>query len=136
MLLDWGDFPFNKTPLICLHGGPGVPHNYLLPIAHMYADYGIPAVMYDQIGCAESTHFRDKKGDHEFWTPQLFMAELDDLKTHVGIGAFDLLGQSWGGMLAGQYAIEKQPKGLRELIIADSPERYEDLGCSVPSSKE
>ncbi|KAK4626086.1 L-amino acid amidase [Fulvia fulva] len=97
MLLDWGDLPFNKTPLICLHGGPG-------------------------IGCAESTHFRDKKGDHEFWTPQLFMAELDDLKTHVGIGAFDLLGQSWGGMLAGQYAIEKQPKGLRELIIADSPE--------------
>lgn len=117
----WGDLRCDKTPLICLHGGPGVPHQYLLPISLMQEDHGIPVVMYDQIGCGGSTRFKDKKGDHDFWTPQLFMAELDNLKSHLGIKEFDLLGQSWGGMLAGQYAIEKQPAGLRKLIIANSP---------------
>lgn len=116
----WGDLKSPTTPLICLHGGPGVPHNYLLPLALVHADHGIPVLMYDQIGCGGSTHFPDKAGDAAFWTPELFIAELDNLKSHLGIGTFDLLGQSWGGMLAGQYAIG-QPRGLRKLIIADSP---------------
>lgn len=119
--LQWGDLSSNKTPLICLHGGPGVGHIYLLPISLIYKDYGIPVIMYDQIGCGGSTRFKDKRGDGKFWTPQLFMAELDNLKSHLGIKEFDLLGQSWGGMLGGQYAIEKQPSGLRKLIISDSP---------------
>ncbi|EME83683.1 uncharacterized protein MYCFIDRAFT_211389 [Pseudocercospora fijiensis CIRAD86] len=117
----WGDLSSGKTPLICLHGGPGVPHQYLLPISLMQKDHGIPVVMYDQIGCGGSTRFKDKKGDHEFWSPQLFMEELDNVKRYLGIEEFDLLGQSWGGMLAGQYAIEKQPAGLRKLIISNSP---------------
>lgn len=119
--LQWGDLSSTKPPLICLHGGPGASHTYLLPISLISEDYGIPVIMYDQIGCGLSTHFPNKKGDGEFWTPQLFMAELDNLKSYLGIKEFDLLGQSWGGMLGGQYAIEKQPSGLRKLIISDSP---------------
>ncbi|KAK4543275.1 hypothetical protein LTR36_005634 [Oleoguttula mirabilis] len=118
--LQWGDLS-SKTPLICLHGGPGASHTYLLPISLIHQDYGIPVIMYDQIGCGGSTHFRDKKGDGDFWTPELFMAELDNLKRVLGITEFYLLGQSWGGMLGGQYAIEKQPPGLQKLIISDSP---------------
>jgi len=117
----WGDLSSAKIPLICMHGGPGATHNYLRPIALIYKDYGIPVIMYDQIGCGKSTRFRDKKGDGEFWTPELFMAEIDNLKSHLGIKEFDFLGQSWGGMCGGQYAIEKQPPGLRKLIISDSP---------------
>lgn len=117
----WGDLQSaKKTPLICLHGGPGIPHDYILPISLMHTDHGIPVLMYDQIGCGASTRFKDKKGDGDFWTPELFMAELDNVKRHLGIDEYDLLGQSWGGMLAGQYAIT-QPRGLRKLIIADSP---------------
>lgn len=117
----WGELSADTVPLICLHGGPGVGHDYLLPISLIHGDFGIPVIMYDQIGCGRSMHFKDKKGDTTFWTPQLFMAELDNLKQHLGITTFDLLGQSWGGMLAAQYATEKQPHGLRKLIIADSP---------------
>ena len=117
----WGSLTSGKVPLICLHGGPGVPHNYLLPIALVHADHDVPILMYDQIGCGQSTHFADKKGDVDFWTPALFMAELENLKSALGITEFDLLGQSWGGMLAGQYAIERQPEGLRKLVVADSP---------------
>ena len=117
----WGDLSkSDKTPLICLHGGPGIPHNYILPICLIHADYDIPVLMYDQIGCGKSMHFKDKKGDTEFWTPQLFMAELDNVKEYFKIQEYDLLGQSWGGMLAGQYATT-QPKGLKRLIISDSP---------------
>jgi len=116
----WGDLESGKVPLICLHGGPGVPHNYLLPISLIFSDLGIPVIMYDQIGCGLSTHYPERKGDTDFWTPELFMAELDNLKHALGIKTFDLLGQSWGGMLAGQYATT-QPPGLRKLIICDSP---------------
>lgn len=117
--LQWGDLS-KATPLICLHGGPGIPHHYLLPIAHLWKNHGIPVLMYDQIGCGQSTHFREKRMDGEFWTPELFMDELDNLKKHLGIETFDLLGQSWGGMLAAQYA-STVPKGLRKLLICDSP---------------
>lgn len=117
----WGDLAkSDQTPLICLHGGPGIPPNYILPISLIYEDHGIPVLMYHQMGCGKSTHFRNKKGDVDFWTPELFMAELDNVKAHLGIKEFDLLGQSWGGMLSGQYAIT-QPKGLRKLIISNSP---------------
>ncbi|KAI7394016.1 MFS general substrate transporter [Hortaea werneckii] len=119
--LQWGALDSDISPLICLHGGPGAAHNYLLPISLIWKDYGIPVIMYDQIGCGKSTHFSEKKGDKEFWTPELFMAELDNLKDHLGIQHFHLLGQSWGGMLGGQYAIERQPSGLKKLIISDSP---------------
>ena len=49
------------------------------------------------------------------------MAELDNLREQLGIKEFDLLGQSWGGMLAAQYALERQPKGLRKLVLEGGP---------------
>jgi L-proline amide hydrolase len=60
-------------------------------------------------------------GDGSFWTVDLFLSELDNLLTQLGIqDDYDLLGQSWGGMLGACHAI-RQPKGLHKLIIADSP---------------
>ena len=59
--------------------------------------------------------------DGKFWTVELFLAELDNLLKHLGIqDDYDLLGQSWGGMLGSCHAIN-QPKGLHRLVIADSP---------------
>lgn len=117
----YGKLSSDSIPLICLHGGPGVAHNYLLPCSHISsAPYSRPVILYDQFGCGNSTHLPDKKGDTKFWTPDVFIAELDNLKSHLGISTFDLLGQSWGGMLGAQYATLKPP-GLRRLIIADSP---------------
>jgi proline-specific peptidase len=117
----YGDLENGKIPLLALHGGPGFKHDYLRPISLILIDYGIPVVMYDQIGCGDSTHFPDRMGDTAFWTPELFMAELDNLRDVLGIENFDLLGYSWGGMLAAQYAITRLPIGLRKLIISDSP---------------
>ncbi|TVY30620.1 L-amino acid amidase [Lachnellula hyalina] len=117
----YGDLESGKVPLIALHGGPGIPHGYLLPLSLVLTDYGVPVIMYDQIGCGESTRFPDHIGDTGLWTPELFMAELDNLRQTLEIQKFDLLGQSWGGMLAALYTVTVQPVGLRKLIISNSP---------------
>jgi pimeloyl-ACP methyl ester carboxylesterase len=58
--------------------------------------YRIPVILYDQIGNGQSSHKRDASSD--FWTPRLFIEELDNLVKKLEISDdFDLLGQSWGG---------------------------------------
>jgi proline-specific peptidase len=117
----FGDLKSGVRPLVTLHGGPGAASNYLTPLADMTALYGIPVILYDQCGTGESTHLPEKKGDTSFWTVDLFLEELDNLLAHLGIQHdYDLLGQSWGGMLAACHAV-RQPKGLHTVTLADSP---------------
>lgn len=52
---------------LSLPQGPGAGHEYLAPLADLWETYGIPTVLYDQIGCGRSTHFREKIYDNEFW---------------------------------------------------------------------
>lgn len=114
-----GDLKPGVRPLILLHGGPGLSHHYLLPLADLVSLRGTPVVFYDQVGIGASTHLRHKGAD--FWTPALFMDELENLLKHLGVaGDYDLLGHSWGGMLGSQFAAERAPKGLRHLVLADS----------------
>ncbi|CAF9919593.1 MAG: hypothetical protein HETSPECPRED_004044 [Heterodermia speciosa] len=121
----FGSLSKSVRPLVVLHGGPGVPHHYLLPIADIATKYGTPVIMYDQLGCGNSTRLPEKNGAGDFWTVDLFLSELDNLLTKLGIkDNYDLLGQSWGGMLGACHAI-RQPKGLNKLVIADSPASME-----------
>ena len=113
-----GDLGTGKTPIVILHGGPGVAHNYV-DSYKLLAKQGRAVIHYDQLGCGNSTLLPDKGAD--FWTPQLFIDELENLVDHLGIRpAFHVLGQSWGGMLGAEYAVIR-PKGLRSLTIANSP---------------
>lgn len=106
-------------PLVVLHGGPGASHDYCEPIGDLIAATGRPVVLYDQLGCGLSEHLPDKPSD--FWTVQLFKDELTGLLAHLGIASqYHLLGQSWGGMLGMEHALE-QPDGLVSLVVADSP---------------
>lgn len=108
-------------PLVTLHGGPGMAHNYLLNLSGLSARYNIPVIFYDQVGSGLSTHIPEKRLDTSFWIPALFVAELDNLLEHLGVSSdFDLLGQSWGGMLGSVFAIRGHP-GLKRLIISNSP---------------
>lgn len=117
-----GDLNKSSTgrPLLVVHGGPGATHIYLTPLEHLHTKYGVTVVFYDQFGCGNSTRAREKRLDTSFWTPQLFMDEIENLRTHLGIGDFDLLGHSWGGMLGAQYALT-QPPHLKRLVISNSP---------------
>lgn len=111
-----------RAPLVVLHGGPGVPHDYTLRIAGI-AKLGRAVIHYDQLGCGRSTHLPDQQAD--FWTVSLFLDELDNLLAGLGIASsYTLLGQSWGGMLAAEHAV-RRPAGLRGLVIANSPASME-----------
>jgi L-proline amide hydrolase len=104
-----------KFPLLVLHGGPGGPSDYLEPL-EVLADSGRPVVFYDQLGCGNS----DQPNDPSLWNVELFLEELTTVRRGLGLDHIHLLGQSWGGMLAMEYALT-QPAGLASLILASSP---------------
>ena len=104
-----------KLPLLCLHGGPGATHDYLEPIGGM-ASRKRRIIFYDQLGNGNSDHPHNPS----MWTVGLFVEEVGAIRRALGLDHVHLLGQSWGGMLAMEYALTR-PNGLASLIIADSP---------------
>jgi L-proline amide hydrolase len=113
-----GDLQSGPTPVVICHGGPGAGHDYVEPIAEL-SRYGRGCVLYDQLGCGNSQHLPDAPAD--FWTPQLYKDELAALTHELGIaGGYAVVGQSWGGMLAMEHALD-HPDGLRAIVVADSP---------------
>ncbi|MEV3871764.1 proline iminopeptidase-family hydrolase [Streptomyces sp. NPDC049906] len=111
-----------ELPLVVLHGGPGCTHDYLLGLTDLVRP-GRPVLHYDQLGNGRSTHLPDRPAD--FWTVGLFLRELENLLAALDIESYDLLGQSWGGMLAAEHAVLR-PGGLRRLVIANSPASMAD----------
>jgi len=109
-----------SRPLVVLHGGPGISHDYMIPISDI-ASFPEPRaiIFYDQMGNGQSTHLQLK--EPAFWTIDLFIDELVNLLSYFGIGeSFDLLGHSWGSILAAEFIIRRQPSGLKHLILANS----------------
>jgi proline-specific peptidase len=104
-----------KLPLLCLHGGPGGTHDYIEPLEGMAAT-GRRVVFYDQLGCGKS----DLPDDLSLWTVELFVEEVGAVREALGLDRVHLFGNSWGGMLAMEYALT-QPAGLESLVLASAP---------------
>jgi len=104
-----------KLPILCLHGGPGAPHDYLEPLAEL-ARTGRRVFFYDQLGCGRS----DQPSDPSLWRVPLFVEEVGVVRKALGLERVHILGQSWGGMLAMEYALT-QPAGLASIMVANSP---------------
>ena len=106
-----------SPPLVVLHGGPGLSHDYLIPIGDISSSR--PVIFYDQIGNGRSSHIHDK--EKSFWRIDLFIDELVNLLEHFNIKEeFDLVGHSWGGMLGLEFEIRRKPAGLRRLVLSNS----------------
>jgi len=117
------DDPDAPAPLVVLHGGPGATHDYLLTLTDLTD--GRAVVFYDQIGNGRSTHYPERGAD--FWTVELFVRELHNLVGALGIaGRHHVLGSSWGGFLAQEYALT-HPPGLRSLVLADTAASFPDF---------
>src|SRR3954466_4721562 len=116
--------PDGPAPLVVLHGGPGAAHDYLLALTDLTAD-GRAVIHYDQLGNGRSTHLPDRGA--EFWTVELFVRELHNLVDALGLrDRHHVLGQSWGGFLAQEYALTS-PAGLRSLVLADTAASFPDF---------
>jgi len=103
-----------SVPLLCLHGGPGVPHDYIENLAEMASEKQ-RVIFYDQLGCG----FSDLPEDTARWQIPRFVTELATVRKELGLEHVHILGQSWGGMLAIEYALT-QPQGLESLILANT----------------
>lgn len=104
-----------KTPLLLLHGGPGSTHNYF-EVLDSLAEAGRPIVFYDQIGCGKSM----VDGGPELFNAETWLGELVSIREHLGLDSVHILGQSWGGMLAIWYAIERRPIGVKSYILSST----------------
>jgi proline-specific peptidase len=103
-----------KLPVLVIHGGPGFPHDYLQDLAGL-ADGGRPVVFYDQLGCGRSDH----PDDPALWVMDTFVDELANLRRALSLDRVHLLGHSWGGWLALEYALGK-PAGLASMVLAST----------------
>ena len=123
-----------RTPLLVLHGGPGVPSTYLKPLAALADER--PVVFYDQLASGHSEH----PVDSALWTMQRFIDELAEVRRVLGLKEVHLYGHSWGTILAAEYMFT-HPAGVRSVILAGPVlnlprERHEEdsLKATLPDS--
>jgi proline iminopeptidase len=113
-------FGEGSNVLLCLHGGPGATHNYMIPHGKL-GDEKIKVVMYDQLGCGNS----EKPKDTSLFTIDYQVEEVEGVRQALGLGKINLLGSSCGGMIALAYALKYQ-QNTKKLIttggLASVPE--------------
>ena len=109
-----GNNPTQKVLL--LHGGPGATHEYLEAFDSYFPGAGIEYYYYDQLGSAYS----DQPDSPELWDVPRFVDEVEQVRLALGLDDSDfyLYGQSWGGILAIEYALEHQ-ENIKGLIISN-----------------
>ena len=105
-----------KKPLILLHGGPGSTHNYFEVFDDLAEKDDRMLVMYDQIGCGNSFI----EGHKEYFTKDVWIEELIELRKQLNLDEVHILGQSWGGMMALLYALDYSPKGVKSYILSST----------------
>ena len=102
--------------VLLLHGGPGATSELYECFDTWFPRAGIEYYYYDQLGSLRS----DQPGDPSLWTLDRFVDEVEQVRRALGLGSgnFVLLGQSWGGLLALEYALRYQDR-LKGLVISN-----------------
>ena len=110
----YGEGP--ATPLLVLHGGPGMPSHYLASLTALADER--PVVLYDQLGCGRS----DRPDDASLWTVSRALAELAAVRRALGLDRVHVLGHSWGGYLglahAGEHLDHPGVGGIASLVLS------------------
>ena len=109
-----GNNPTMKVLL--LHGGPGGTHEFFESFDGFLPAEGIEYFYYDQLG----SYYSDQPSDKSLWTNERFVDEVEQVRKALGLDEdnFYLFGQSWGGILAMEYALKYQDH-LKGLIISN-----------------
>lgn len=100
-------------PVVLLHGGPGFNSFYLKPLEALGDDR--PVIRYDQLGAGKS----GMTTDTTLFTIAHFVAELDSLRSHLGLEQMHLVGHSWGSILAVEY-YRAHPTHVASMVLASA----------------
>ena len=107
-------------PLVLVHGGPAYHHAYFLPWVRPL-ERSFRLILYDQAGSGKSSKRTDARYDFDTMT-----ADLESLRRKLRLGRTNLLGHSWGAMLALEYAC-RHPAAVRRLVLANTFASGRDL---------
>lgn len=102
--------------ILLLHGGPGATHEYFEACDSYFPAAGIEYYYYDQLGSTYS----DQPDGPDLWEIPRFVDEVEQVRQALGLDRsnFYLLGQSWGGALAIEYAL-RYGQHLKGLVISN-----------------
>ncbi|HRH60252.1 MAG TPA: proline iminopeptidase-family hydrolase, partial [Chitinophagaceae bacterium] len=105
-----------RIKVLLLHGGPAMTHEYMECFESFFPREGFEIIEYDQLG----SFYSDQPTDSSLWTLERFTDEVEQVRKALGLNKdnFYLLGNSWGGMLAMNYALKYQ-ENLKGLIICN-----------------
>lgn len=105
-----------RVKLLLLHGGPGVTHEYFEACDAWLPAAGVEYYYYDQLG----SYYSDQPDDPSLWEVPRFVDEVEQVRKALGLerDSFFLLGQSWGGILALEYALA-HPERLKGLVLSN-----------------
>ncbi|GAA4735355.1 proline iminopeptidase-family hydrolase [Flavisolibacter ginsenosidimutans] len=114
-----------RIKVLLLHGGPAAGHEYMECFESFFPKEGFEFYEYDQLGAPYS----DQPTDSSLWTIPRYVDEVEQVRKAIGADAtnFYVLGNSWGGILAMEYALKYQ-KNLKGLIVADMVASCPDYG--------
>ncbi len=111
------------SPIVVLHGGPGLTHNHFLPqMAPLAQNHTL--VLYDQRGSGRSA---ESSIDKQFLTMQQFVADLEALRKHLQFDKITILGHSWGSFLAIFYAITYPQHTEKLILMGPQPMCYKGM---------
>jgi proline iminopeptidase len=113
-----------RIKVLLLHGGPALTHEYMECFESFFPREGLEMIEYDQLG----SFYSDQPKDSSLWTIDRFADEVEQVRKALGLNKdnFYLLGNSWGSMLAMQYALKYQ-KNLKSLILCNMMSSIPDL---------
>lgn len=105
-----------KLKVLLLHGGPGANHEYFEPFDSFLPAAGVEYYYYDQLGSSYS----DQPTDTSLWNTDRFVDEVEQVRVALGLDStnFVVLGQSWGGILAIEYALA-HGQHLKGMVISN-----------------
>jgi len=105
-----------RIKVLLLHGGPAATHEYFEVFDSYFPAAEIEYYYYDQLG----SFYSDQPAEPDLWEIPRFVDEVEQVRKALGLNAdnFYLLGHSWGGVLAMEYAL-KHGQNLKGLIISN-----------------
>lgn len=105
-----------KIKVLLLHGGPAMTHEYMECFESFFPKEGFEFYEYDQLG----SYYSDQPKDSSLWVTERFVEEVEQVRKAIGADKtnFYVLGNSWGGILAMEYALKYQDN-MKALIVAN-----------------